>query len=334
MLLRWILTKKGAREMAYRPQKPNNAYKKGKLSHSDRFSRKKTTNWTLVAVISCVVLTFIFAMILGNYLGKKAEDSKNTTTNAGGASSLTPPEVDKVAPQTNLHAYFADLRGVDPGISPSEQTGEARKRGNALYFELRDENGNLVYSSEGTEELGYPARENLTLSRLNNHLDYYADFAVGHFNSDFSYSLGVAERLSVKAQEITLLAEATDDVLSQIIVSFESEFTKANIVHYQSYLLDLKLACKGVPIGVELDYNFIVDADNSGMIADLLAIADFYTLDLSSRDVDSLESALAPLVYFTERYNGVIMISLEDENTLAERLEMLANKSVESYIVK
>ena len=48
----------------------DNLYKKGKLSKRARFSTKKI-KWTPIIVLSCVILSFIFAMIFGNALGKK-----------------------------------------------------------------------------------------------------------------------------------------------------------------------------------------------------------------------------------------------------------------------
>ena len=164
------------------------AYKKGKLSKNARFSARRI-KWTPIIILICVLATFVFAIILGNYLGKKAEGTQNTTTSTDGTSNLVPPSADKVAPLENLQAYFADITGADPEKSLSELTANARIRGNALFVNIKNENGGIVYSSDKADELGFEHEENLTLSRLTNHFEYYNDFAIGFFKSDFSSGL-------------------------------------------------------------------------------------------------------------------------------------------------
>ncbi len=317
--------------MAYKKQ--NNAYKMGKLSRKDRFAPHQKVDMTLVVILVCLVASFVLAMILGNYLGDKAEQSQNTTASPGGSSSIVVPEVDKVAPQVNLHAFFVDMSGALPEVSLSEQTEAARDSGNALFFELRYQNGDLLYSSEQVEELDYPSRDNLTLHRLSQHFAWYVDFAVGEFRSDFSSALAANERIQTQSNEITLLAEAAS-AFGQLYVSFEEEINKDNVIYYQAYLLDLKLACPEIPIGIKLDYSFITDPDNSGTIAKLLGIADFYVLELGSVEAEALDDALSPLVYFSERYNGVLVLSGYTDESLAQAIETLNGKKFENYIVK
>ncbi len=118
-------------------------YKMGKLSKNTRFSTKGV-NWTAVIVTCSILATLIFAIVLGNVLGDKAQQSQNTTTTGDGSSSIIPPTLDKTPPRSNLHAYFADMTGADPAESLSTQTSSARDAGNALYFDLRASNGTLI----------------------------------------------------------------------------------------------------------------------------------------------------------------------------------------------
>ncbi len=323
--------------MAYTPKNPkktnksSNAYKQGKLSRSERFTHKKFNPVPLI-VIGCLLLSFVGAVILGNYLGDKAEGSQNTTTKPGGASSLTPPTADKTDPKVSINAYLADMTGADPEVSLSVQTESARDRGNALFIPLRDGDGKLIYSSDRSEELSYPSCKNLTLERLNNHLDYYVDFAVGYFESDFSAKLDPADRMKTQADEVILLSEATDGVLGQIIVKFDDEINKDDLIYYQVYLLDLKLACPGIPVGIELPYELLVDPSSSGLVADLLSIADFYATDLADADADALDEMLSKLVYLNERYGSVIM--LRDGEDISDRLTAVMDKKIKNYIVR
>ena len=324
--------------MATAPRKPsvkssNNLYKKGKLSKDTRFSSKKV-NFTPIIVLACVLATFIFAMIFGNILGEKAQNSQSTPPTVDNPSNLTPPSADKVKPYDKLHAYFADMTGADPEKSLSDQTSVARDRGNALLIEIKNSKNEIMYSSDKTEELGFKCQENLTLSRLANHFQYYNDFAVGVFKSDFSSNLDSETALKLQTNEILLLKEATDTAFDQIIIEFADGFTKDNLVYYQTYLLNLKLACDKTPVGIKISKSFLSDKDNAGGVAGLLNIADFFVLDLGDSSAEQIENALAPIIYFTERYNCIIVLSDTDETTLVNKILLLESKGIENYIIK
>ena len=313
-------------------KKPSNVYKAGKLTRSAQFSsRKIDKKWMII--ISCVLASFLFAIILGNILGSIANNSQNNANNAGSSSSLDAPSVDKTSPKLSLHAYFADMSSADPNVSLSEQTGSARSKGNALYFVMK--NGNkMAYSSPTSSELGFAQSENLALSRLGNHFDYYNDYAVGLFNSDFSADLENKARMKIQMNEALVLAEATEGVFDQIIIEFSGEVHRYNAIYYQTYLLNLKLACEGVPIGVELPYSFLTNSSNSGVVAEIFSIADFCAINLGSQTPDELSVSVEPLAYFTERYNAVIMLDESDPATLEARISALEEKGIKNYIVK
>ena len=309
----------------------SNVYKAGKLSRSTRFSRRHIDKkWTILAI--CLLASFLFAIILGNILGDKARNSQNNINNAGSSSSLGVPSVDKTSPKLSLHAYYSDMSGADPETSLSAQTGDARSKGNALYFEIRN-GGKMMYSSDKAAELGYSQSSNLTLSRLKNHLDYYNDYAVGFFKSDFSASLGNEDRMQTQSEEALLLAEATDGIFDQIIIEFAGEVHKYNAIYYQTYLLNLKLACEGIPVGVKLPYSFFSNSSNTSIVAEIFSIADFCVVDLTSKSADDLKSSIEPIAYLTERYKAVIMIN-GDDSTLADKIEILESKGIKSYIIK
>ena len=319
---------------AYRPpKKSNNVYKTGKLTRVARFSSPRKIDKKWLIILGCVLFSLIFAIILGNVLGDKARNSQNDMNQAGSSSSLGTPNVDKTSPRASLHAYYADMSTATPGASLSDQTTKARESGNALFFNLR-ESGTLIYSSPKASALGIACRDNLTLERLNNHFDYYNDYAVGLYKSDFSADLDTENRMNVLSKDVTLLCEATNGAFDQIIVEFSGEVHRFNAIYYQAYLLDLKLACKNIPIGIKLPLSFLTSSSNSGVVADLLSIADFCAIDLGSKGVEELKSSLDPLVYFTERYSAVIMLDHGDESTLNERISALESKGIKSYIIK
>lgn len=310
----------------------DNLYKKGKLSKRARFSTKKI-KWTPIIVLACVLLTFIFAMILGNILGEKAQNSQNTPPAADNPSNLTPPSASKVEPYDKLHAYFADMTGADPEKSLSEQTSISRDRGNALLIDIKNSQNEIIYSSDKVSELGFAHQENLTLSRLANHFQYYNDFAVGFFKSDFSSELDGERALKLQADEILFLKEACDIAFDQIIIEFSDDFTKDNLIYYQAYLLNLKLACDSTPVGVIISKEFLSN-NNAGSMAGLLGIADFFVIDFGNSSSETISSALAQIIYFTERYDCAVMLSDTDETTLAEKISLLEGKKIENYIVK
>ena len=308
-----------------------NAYKVGKLSSRKRFSSKKI-NRKLIFVVLALIFSFVFAVIFGNYLSKKAEDSKNTTTE-NNPQNVTVPSPDKISPKTNVNAFYVDFGTATPEISLSEQTGVARENGNSLFIELTDKNGNLVYSSSVANELSLPCNENLTLGRLKNHLEYYNDYAIGYFKSGFKSTLDNAERTKIQSNEALLLAEASDGIFSQLVVEFSENITKNNLIYYQSYVLNLKLACENTPIGVIFPLSFIENASNHGVVAEIMKIADFYVFDLGGKSAAEIESSLSSLIYFSKRYDAIAIIS-SDTDTLVDRIEALASNGVNSYVVK
>ena len=209
----------------------------------------------------------------------------------------------------------------------------ARENGNSLFIELTDKNGNLVYSSSVANELSLPCNENLTLGRLKNHLEYYNDYAIGYFKSGFKSTLDNAERTKIQSNEALLLAEASDGIFSQLVVEFSENITKNNLIYYQSYVLNLKLACENTPIGVIFPLSFIENASNHGVVAEIMKIADFYVFDLGGKSAAEIESSLSSLIYFSKRYDAIAIIS-SDTDTLVDRIEALASNGVNSYVVK
>jgi hypothetical protein len=312
-------------------KKPNSVYKRGKLSKKTRFSAKNV-NWKLIIALGCILLSFIFAVVLGNILSLKVENSQGTTTSPKDPSNFVPSDVTKVDPHSKLHAFLADMTGADPEISLSEQTSSARDSGNALFIELRDGNGDLIYSSDRADEIGYSTRSNLTLNRLTNHFAYYNDYALGFFRSDFAAGHDSVKRQKTQYNEILLLSEASLEGFSEILVEFSDTLTKDNLIYYQNYLLSLKLACKNTSVGISLPYSFIADPDKSGMVAQLLDLVDFFAVDLAQRSADEISVCLSSMIYFNERYNAVIM--LQNTEDLDEKIEALGNKGFDSYIVR
>ncbi len=314
-------------------KKQSNIYKTGKLTRSTRFSSPKINKKWLI-LIGCILASLLFAVILGNILGDVARDSQNNINDAGSSSSLGVPSVDKASPKTDLHAYFADMSSADPELTLSNQTSTARDSGNALFFVMQKDDGTLIYSSSKAEELGYAQADNLTLSRLGNHLDYYNDYAVGLFRSELSATLSLEKRLNVQTNESLLLAEMASVALDQIIIEFSGELHKYNAIYFETYLLNIKLACEGTPIGIKLPYSFFVNAANSGVIAELFEIVDFCAIDLESKNADEIRAEIEPLSYVIERYKTLIMIDSKDESVLESRIDALTKSGVKNYIVK
>lgn len=311
----------------------NNAYKKGKLSKNARFSPTRI-NWTPIIIIACLILSIILALVFGNFLKQKAQDAQNTTPPDNSQSSIVFPDAEKVSPKQQLQGYFVDLsvEGTDENLS--ELTKDARKNGNALVINIKNTKNEIIYSSPQAVELGFEHKEALTLSVIRSHFRYYDEFAIAFFHSDFSQKLDTEQALKVQTNEILLLKEATDKAFHQIIVEFSNDLNKDNAINYQAYLLNLKLACPDVPVGIQLSQAFLSNPDNSVALAGILGIADFFTVDLGEQNADEIKASLSSLVYFTERYDSVVTISGADKTTLTEKLKVLSDMNITNYIVK
>lgn len=316
------------------PRPSSNAYKKGKLSKNARFSPRRI-KWTPVIILLCVLATVIFAVIFGNFLGKKAKKTKNDAPDTNNSSTATLPNANKVSPKKELQAYFADLQSASPdtNISLSVITESPRSQGNALFVNIKNDKNEIIYSSEKVIELGFEHQDNLALTRLKNHFEYYEDFAIGLFKSDFSANLDNEKALRLQTNEILLLQEATNTAFNQIIIEFSGNITKDNLLYYQTYLLNLKLACPKTPIGIKLNLSFLQNSDNAGNLAGLMNIADFFVLDFGKQNPTEIANSLEPIVYFTQRYDCVVMISDDENASLLEKIATLSDKGIKNYIV-
>ena len=324
--------KNGTKPNSFSTGRPSqNAYKVGKLTKKSRFAKRKI-NRKLIFVLAALLLSFVFAVVLGNYLSQKVEQSQPENPQ-NSAQSPVIPSVDKILPELELNAFYVDLSTATSENSLSDQTGVAREKGNALFMEINDKDGKLIYSSSVSNELSYSVNENLTLSRLKNHLEYYDDYVIGCFASSFSSTLDVATRTKIQSNEILLLSEAAENGFSQIFVNFSKNITKNDLIYYQTYLLNLKLTCQNTPIGIKIPLSFVSNAANHGILAELMKVADFFVLDFSGQNAEQIEEILEPLIYFSFRYEAVAIIS-SDETTFDDRVAALLEKGIDNYIVK
>ena len=310
-------------------------YKRRRSFAKKRFSLRNI-NPTVIVVICCVLATLVFAVILGNILGEKARDS--TSDQNGQTSQQTnSPSVPKPDKQglavPDLFAVSVDMTSADPNESLSNQTSDSREAGNSLFVPLKAQNGNMIYSSDKTNELGVSANGNLTLSRLNQHFEYYEDYVCGYFKSDFSPSDTAFDRIGTQSKEATLLAEAAGYGFDEFLIEFGSAITKDELLLYQAYLLDLKLACPDALIGIAFSREFCENTDSAALISEIMSVADFCTVDLSESDSpESLEQSLFSLLYLVERYPSRIIVRYENEDAFAELKAVLDKLSVKSFI--
>ena len=297
-----------------------------------RFSFKNIDPSIAVSVC-CVLAVLIFAVILGNVLGAIARDSSAGSGKDKTTVSLTLPHPDvQGAEVPDISAHLADMSSAVPDESLSTQTADARGSGNALYIPMQLQSGAMVYSSEKTASLGVPSNENLTLSRLREHFNYYDDYVCGRFVSNLSPSGDPLDTIDLRAREHTLIAEASEYGFDEIVVSFSSGIAEDGILLYQAYLLDLKLTCPELCVGVALSKELCESEDASLLISKLLSVADFCTIDLSgAADTAELEESLLSLLYFIERYPSRVIVSYT-EDTLDATLSALNEYGVSSAI--
>ena len=297
----------------------------------------KNIDPTVITIACCVLATLIFAIILGNVLGGKAQKSKNEQNGQNDSisyqTSLPKPDKQNVKIPT-VNAFSVDMTNAVEGVSLSNQTQVARESGNALFVPLKAQNGNMIYSSEKTDSLDVPANTHLTLSRLYQHFQYYADYACGYFKSDFSPYDTNFERIDVQATESALLTEAQSYGFSELLIEFDSSITNDNILYYQSYILNLKLVCPDSLVGVALSKGFCENSESAALISQIMNVADFFTVDLSDvHSPEELEQTLTSLIYLSTRYPCRFIVSYQNEDAFAQIIAVLDKLSVDSFIV-
>lgn len=297
----------------------------------------KKINPTVLIVLSCILATFIFTLILGNILGKAAEDSENDRVNSSGQSHISAPALDLQSGRVpNIEAYSVDLSGAAAGESLSVQTGEARKLGNAIFMPIKDGNGNIVYTSEKTKELSFSSSGSLTLERIKDHFTYEpADYVCAYFESEFGSQSLPAELLEMQSREASLLAEASGYGISEYLISFSGDINSDNILKYQTYLLNLRTGCPDMLIGISFDYGLLSSEGASYIISELMKVADFCAIDLSSsyEDNNELEERLTSCLYIFEKYPCRIMVAYKNAEFFEESYNILYKFGVDDFIV-
>lgn len=309
-----------------------NAYKKRGLSRKNRFASNKMNKGVVIMAI-CVVATFIFAIILGNILGEKAH---SITTNPQGSvvspEEIVLPSVDKVPPKEELNAYFVNFAGVDPDVETlSDFTKDARDKGNALFFEITDQSGKIVYTSEATNQISMSSHP-LKLSRIEGHFAYYVDYTIGYYQTSFSSTKSVEKRAEVQYSDILILKEITSKACDEIIISFSSPIDKRDLIYYQSYLLNIKLALPEVSIGVELTKDWLTNSDASGIVAAILEYADYFFVDLSDYETQQMRDFMSEAVYYFTKYMSMVVLPQSEE--LGGQIDMFKGNKVNNFIIK
>lgn len=309
-----------------------NAYKKRGLSRKNRFASNKMNMGAAVMVI-CVIATFIFAIILGNILGEKAHSvSTNPQGSVVSPEEIILPSVEKVPPKEELNAYFVNFSGVDPDVETlSDFTKDARDKGNALFFEITDQSGKIVYTSEATNQISMSSHP-LKLSRIEGHFAYYVDYVVGHYQTSFSSTQAIEKRAEIQYNDILILKEITSKACDEIIISFSSPIDKRDLIYYQSYLLNIKLALPEVSIGVALSEDLLTNSDASGVVAAILEYADYFFVDLSDLDAKKMSEFFGESVYYFTKYKSVVVLSESEE--LEEQINMLKGNKINNFIIK
>ena len=311
-------------------------YKRRKNFTRKRFSFKNIDP-TLITVIVCILGTLVFAIILGNILGDKAHASQNEQgdqQNDLNYQTSLPKPSEQGSRVPVINAFSVDMTTAQEGVSLSEQTASARSVGNALFVPIKTQNGNIIYSSDKTADLGVSANSNLTLNRLCQHFQYYDDYVCGYFKSDFNPYNSAENCISTRAKEHTLLVEAKQNGFSELIIEFKLALTSSNVVDFYSYMLDLKLALPSTPIGIYLSQSFCESPDSSALIAQMMAVADFFVVDLSASSPDAIESALSSLSYLATRYPCRVVLTCPTQEALEQAIALLGVHSIGSFIVK
>ncbi len=311
-------------------------YKQGKLSGRKRFSARVLKPVPII-VTSCVLATFIFAVILGNILGNKADSSRNGSDEQSAVKNeLSVPELDMNSEVPKLQAYAAELSEAGDNTSLKDYTGKARELGNAIFFPIKDINGRIVYNSVKTKDLFFDANSGLSLSTVKSHFSLEpADYVCAFWRSELGKGESPDELLDIQSREVSLLSELAVNGVSEILVSFEAEYNKENILSFQTYLLSLRMGAPDALIGVAFDFAFLESENYSYALSEIMKVCDFCAVDLSDsyESNSELEKKLTSCSYVWAKYPCRIMLSYKDEAFFAESKGVLEKLKFDSFIV-
>ncbi len=255
-----------------------------------------------VIMIVTVLISVIFAIIVGNLLNDKSNDAIKYF------NTVEPIELDG---KLNLgKAPSLTARQVTIGEKPSFKKDEY----SAASFFVNGEDG-VFYDSAVAKYFGKTVSSGVELDKYINDLKNEGFYTVACFSSRFltneDASLSQAEAL----YEQGLIGELVSCGVDEVLVFFEGTSAQ-NFSRMRNFLRVVKINCEDIVLGIRLDVADLRSSDSWAEISKFSEVCDYTALDLRavelSEDGGERAAFVASMRFYLEKYD--VRILFDDEN--------------------
>lgn len=268
-----------------------------------KYKGKKKRFWfnTLIIVV-VITLAVVFALILGNDLKRKLDESNVSTDPLPEITTETPtaPNEDKFSLKTErtygeLAAVegYLDLEGCSSTADAAAFVRNLSAAGyNGIYFEMRDAEGYLTFAS--------PAASEITKTRAPSSVISYeilssAFTAARSAGMRITLHIDAAVLLSSEPTE-TVAKQVNDAVFAELYGMGANELIFSGLVEGESFDSDLasvlfervseiRAICPDARIGIVLDPKIFEDHELTPTLEMIFRFSDFFAVDLRDASI-------------------------------------------------
>ena len=301
---------------------------------------KNKTAKTVAAVVLCLVAAIVLTVIFGNYLKDKAASTRPSDQDTTDSSETAAAPDDNKNPfgANTVEAGYLDLSADAVGEKSAAEVADVffATSYTAASFELRDDGGSLLYTSEVASALGQKSASSLDIKSLVSILSERDVYTVGCFEST-AYTDGVKDQMYdvIVSYESALVRELFEMGVDEILLTSVPVST-GSVDGALEYVKAIKSSLpEGSRVGISLPYTLLFDEGVAQVTKELSLAADFMAVDMSGFEyVDVYEDTnkfIRDNELYISRYGMRILLSHSDAATLSSQINALSANAVYNW---
>ena len=301
---------------------------------------KNKTAKTVAAVVLCLVAAIVLTVIFGNYLKDKAAATRPGDRDTTDSPETTAAPTDDKSPidAKTVEAGYLDLSADAVGEKSAAEVADAffATSYTAASFELRDEAGSLLYTSDVASALGQKSASSLNIKSLVSILSERDVYTVGYFESA-AHSDGVNGEMYdvILSYETALVRELFEMGVDEILLA-SLPVAADSMDETLKYVRSIKNSLpEGSRVGISLPYTILFDDGASVITKELSLAADFIAVDMSGFEYDDVYEDTNKFIrdndIYISRYGMRILLSHSDAATLSRQIDALSANAVYNW---
>lgn len=300
------------------------------------YRRRRWKNIVIIA-ISAIVIAFVLFLVLGNILKDKTELPDDDSESPEHSSS----HVDELPSSRSINAYNVDISGITLTQFSERLSDLSKTYGTtAVSLNLTDSNGDPLYDSKISKELGYQENDGglISLSSLVTRAKSRDVYVSAHLTLRAFEEEDAGIRSIRLAYEAALVAEILQTGIDDIVIICPDMYS-GYVKELLRFSENIKSMSAETKVGICFTKDFLSERSNTVLIDDLIKAYDFTAIDLTktekgSSEADSIDSALsdANVRYYVLRYNTRVLISsFDDEETYNGVMKVISDNSINNW---